>query len=378
MPVATRFFPLILAALLCGCGENRELSKTSPTSSSTVSKVRPSKTSPTPSSTVSKVQPSVAEDSSRIAFEEALRVWQKAPEKINELRVSVDNQDLSLLSAALILEEDTTVIKSLLDQGADIKMADAEGNGIVQAIVANTRWRDQEKEELIEIFYDKVDSPDAIDANRWMGMHQRHMKIEERRRVTPWGKEIRSKNPRIAHLIIEKMSFNQVNNHGLYLAVVNKEGNDIIRMLLDKSRKPMRPEVTNRLDQVFARSAAAIGKEYFESADLTNIIGEYVATERHFHVQHGMYPNLIAGHPLWSHAWARDSDVEVAISIIREFIPHVYPPIDHAEMAATANETVATIRRESLDHAPEEIDAAWSRIKDALMAIGVNAALLDD
>jgi hypothetical protein len=361
MLVATRFFPLILAALLCGCGENRELSKTSPT----------------PSSTVSRVQPSVAEDSSRISFEEALRVWQKAPEKINELRVSVNNQDLSLLSAALILEEDTPVIKSLLDQGADIKMADAEGCGILHAIVANTRWRDQEKAALIEIFYDKVDSPDAIDANRWLGMHQRHMKIEECRRMTPWGKEIRSKNPRIAHLIIEKMSFNQVNNDGLYLAVVNKEGNDIIRMLLGKSREPVSPEVTNILDQVFARSAAAIGKEYFDPKGLTNIIGEYVATERHFRVQHGMYPNLISDHSLWRYAWVENDDIEVAISIIREFIPHVYPPVDHEEMAATANEAVADLRSET-DSNPEELDAAWRRIKDALMTIGVNAALLDD
>jgi hypothetical protein len=266
--------------------------------------------------------------------------------------------------------EDTTVIESLLDQGADIKTSEAEGEGILHAILDNLNWNDQEKEALVETFFRKADSVDDINTNRIKAT---------RKFLTPWSRALNKNHPRTAHMIIDNMSFRQVNESGLYSAVQNNEHNDIIRNLLGKYREPSHPHLVRRmLRQVFAHTD--IGQGCFDPENQIDIIESYYLTEQHFHTRHDKFPNFIQGHHLWKHAWVDNDNLEVAISIITGFMPQVHPPINHEEMTTYANQVVANFRElnRNWSNSLEIIDAEWNRIKQAFISIGVPANLLHD
>ena len=291
----------------------------------------------------------------------ALQVLREDPASINTLRVSSNGQEVSLLIAAVMFGEDTT-IKSLLDQGADIKAADQEGDGILNTIVDNPRWNDQQKAGLIQYFFEKVVAVDDINTNR---VQHRKNSLGRQTLGAPWLRALEMGCRQTAFAIMNKMSFEQADRDGLFHAVLGKASKELVQDLLDKRVIPQPHDEVAK--QIFNKHGI------HEEALMKKILG-YCA--RHFS---GRECYIERKH-FWRYSWVNNHDSEAAISIIKNFMPHQDPPMAYEAIAAEANEALEYLRTlEARDLSTMvEINAEWQQIKAALVDIGVSAELLHD
>jgi hypothetical protein len=294
-------------------------------------------------------------------LETVLQVLREDPASINTVRVSSNGQEVSLLTAAVMFGEDTT-IKSLLDQGADIKAADREGDGIINTIIDNPRWNDQQKAGLIQWFFEKAVAVDDINTNR---VQHRKNSLSGQTLCTPWLRALEMGCRQTALAIINKMSFEQADRDGLFHAVLGKASKDIVQDLLGKRVAPQPHDEVAK--QVF-------NKHGIHEETLIGKTLDYCA--RYFNGR----DCYIEGKHFWRYSWVNNNDSETAISIIKKFMPYQDPSMAYEVTAAEANEALGYLRTLEARHLPTigEINAEWQHIKAALVDIGVPAELLHD
>ncbi|MCU0317920.1 MAG: hypothetical protein MUC61_01075 [Amoebophilaceae bacterium] len=290
-------------------------------------------------------------------FEAAWKIVENDPTKINAVQVCVDGDHLSLLHAALLLHKDFDTIKRILDKGADVKVADQGGFGILHALVRNSRLGDQEKASLVEQFFDLVGSADDIKTN------QTHYERQSFRFPTPWLYALGHLMPQTARKIVEKMSFKQANKDGLYHAVYHLDcPRDLCYPLVDKEDRDVEECVWLLSNRV------SFGDKQTLPAEVVACIKEYAKCGINVHQE--------ADHmSLWVYAWRVRYDVELALHIIRQ-MPFSLAPMSCEDIAVQAN---AALRGERvLNGNSSEIEAEWLRIRETLISIGVRASQLDD
>ncbi len=314
------------------------------------------------------------------SFSVALREFQKDSTIINTSRVAVNDEEVPLLTltTALMLSEDTATIELLLAQGADIKAADREGTGILHALVGNNRLSDQQKVELINHCFDRVDA-DAIQTNA-TGPCRRLRERLPNPLSTPWIEAFYQGDRKTAMTIVNRMSCKAAYQGALYHAMTRKlsygracvENKNLIQMLLDK-RKESRQKSLTQLTK-------CIGK-YIPVEDILRKIVCY--TEERINMENYM-PFLYCngGHqkvPFWAYAWIKNDDIETAMQIIRSFPGDLEKnPMSSEEIAAQANAMLAVYRRYAARDWGEEDTNAWQRIKEAFVEIGICQDLLSD
>jgi hypothetical protein len=290
-------------------------------------------------------------------FEAAWKTIKGDPTRINTARVCINGDHLSLLHAALLLHKDFDTIKSILDRGADVKVADQGGCGVLHALVRNLRLRDQEKASLVERFFDSVGSADDIETNRM------HYERQSFRLPTPWLHALGRFMPQTALKIVENMSFKQANKDGLYHAVSHLEcPRDLCYLLIDKGDRDAE-ECVSPLSHRFS-----FGDKQTLPEEVVACIKAYVKSSVNVHQEAGYMP-------LWVYAWRVRYDVELALHIIQK-MPFSLAPMSCADIAVQAN--IASRRERELNVNSEEIEAEWLRIREALVSVGVQASQLDD
>ena len=159
--------------------------------------------------------PNKEEDS----LQAALQTFQEDSAGINTLRVRVNGQKVSLLTAAMILGENSTTIESLLEKGADIKTADQEGNGILHALVGNRCLSNQQKATLVDNCFDRADCADDIQTNATRSVRRSERSVQPL--PTPWLRALEQSNSQTASTIVDHMSVED--SHPKWIILCGKE-----------------------------------------------------------------------------------------------------------------------------------------------------------
>jgi hypothetical protein len=290
------------------------------------------------------------------------------------LRVPVNGQEVSLLTAAMVLGEESTIIESLLNQEADVKAADQEGNGILHALVGNRHLSDEKKSILVGKFFDQVNCADDIRANALVVVSNDSSSYGSRRkrRLTPWTKALECGDFQTARAIVKGMSARQASTDGLYYAInrhndilVRVSGTNILQTLLDKKSLPANYGIIE-----------PILKEHLSEPGLISHIQDYCA--EYINVNY-CFNRIDDKHP-WEYMWREYCDIEAAIRIIQK-MPHGQPCMSHAAMASAANgalEAMMVVEEGEDAETLATITPEWRRIKAAFIAIGVRAHSLND
>jgi len=266
----------------------------------------------------------------------ALLKLQEDPASINTLCVPINGQQVSVLTAAVMLGEDTTVIESLLAQGADIKAADKEKDGILHALVGNRHLADDQKARIVGYFFDLADAGDM--RFNVVSLVSRGGRLPK---LTPWLEAHKKGDYKTACTIVDRMPDQEAARDGLYYAVqgglkYTDVGNrNPIRLLLGKAA------------------------DHFKDKKETPHISEYMGW--------------------WEYAWKYNEDVETALCIIKEILRYAANGAGgRTEMARIANLALKRNRDYWGDGWGATQSSEWQRIKEALVSIGVAARDLND
>lgn len=311
-----------------------------------------------------------------LKMREGLQVVQEDPSQLNTLRISVGGQSVSLLHAAMMLCENSDAIVSLLNQGADIKAADRECDGILHALMANHRLCDEQKAEVVNYCFCRVDADD-IQSNNTVLKNLRSRSREVTRISPPWVEALKKGERETAMAIVNHMSFSQARANGLFYAI--KEGikyaeanvgdKNLIQVLLDKQ------PITSYDPQIVEPLLRRARPELPEA--IVSTISEY-----------GYNPVCIINNNLgcdfahrtcclWDYAWIKNEDVETSIRIIQK-MSYVTAPNLKEEIAAQARSALTFNRNYWADGWGAENIAEWQRIKAAFITIGVPEDSLPD